>query len=54
MREKKFTTTLSIDEITPRLSGLDDFKIKESSAKAALGGIAARYSLNDELIARNM
>lgn len=32
MHEKKFTTSLSIDEIKSRLSSLDNFKVKDSSA----------------------
>lgn len=43
MHEKTFTTNLSIDEITSRLSSLDNFKVKNTSAHELNASVGSAF-----------
>lgn len=41
MQPKQFSTSLSIDEIKSRLSGLDNFKVKEEAGNAMTANVGS-------------
>lgn len=42
MQSKQFTTSLSIDEIKSRLSGLDNFKVEQESADELSANVGSK------------